>query len=430
MTIAIALALVPAAACQGVPPVPVPLDRPARGFASSPLPFPGLGGFVPPASATLSNGDVLTWDGSTVTRYDAAGNPLATLATFTPPVFQSVLAVAPDESYCIVGESSFGELRRVDLVSGGSAFVAFVFQSYDAVFDGPDSLLVSALPGGFTNEVGRVDVLAGTVTPVAQVPGPSGPLVLSPGGDLYLGTVANGFPAPPGSSTILRFDAADLALGTLLTELDASLVASGLDGVTDLALDPATGELYVADNNYGLASNRLLRVDPASGAVEPLFTGAVVPGGPRTISNLEFLPGPGPQAFLAYQPEGGGRLRFQTTDFFSAFEREDLQPDRPSLAYDGALGRLTLDGGPSLGLALVLGCPAASFGAELPLALPGATAPLFVGLRPPLASAGVALLSGKGAGALSVPPGLAFAFQALVLDAHLDLVATSAPALP
>jgi hypothetical protein len=422
---------------QHVPPTAIPQDEPADGFAVHPLPFPGLGGFVPPLTAELQDGDILVWDGHSLRRFSAAGVLLQTLTTLPLPLFQGCFAVAPDESTCVIGESSAGDLFTVDLTTGTRTFLINLFFNYDAVFEAQDSLLVSAAVGGPNNEVWRVSLPSGSGVLLAEISGPSGPLDLDGSGNLYLGTFAPGFPPLPGGSEVLRFAAAELTGAPVLDASDADLLASGLDGVAELVVHPS-GALFLADNFFGTGKNELLRLPSGGGPAELLMRGPQTPAA-RAISNLELQPPSGPAHYAPWQPPGGGVLRYQTSDFWSVFERKELVPARPTLALDGpgATGvgsfALELSDGPRYGFAAAFACPLSAYDpSEIQLPLPGALHPLFFGLRPPIQSLGVLPLGSRGRGALALenPAGAqgVIAFQALVLDASLDLVGTSAAA--
>ena len=359
---------------------PVLADDPAGGFSLSGLPYPGLS-----LTATLSDGDILTFDGTTVDRYDESGAYEATLATFNPAVWSSFLVVDPTEATALIAESTNGGVYRVDLSGAGATFLANMLNNYDATFEDAGHALVSAATCGWGcgNEVHRLDLVTGATTLVATVPGASGPVALAANGDLYYGTVSDAFPPPPGASSVLRWSAAQLTGAPVVTELDAAVIGTGYEAAGSLVIDPVDGRVYMAENDFASGSNRVRRVT-ASAATAPIL----VEGSPgRWITNFEFVAGDAVALFRAYQPDTGGRLRFNTTDWFSAWERNELAPLRPSLLTSGpgtiGAGNVDLDlvAAAPLGMAFVLYGPSGLFDSnELAVYLAAQDLNLFVGL--------------------------------------------------
>jgi hypothetical protein len=353
-------------------------DTPRDGFALANLPYPGLA-----ATATLPGGDLIAFDGLTVAHHAADGGWLADLATFPGFVFPSFVELAPDASFVVVGESSYGDLFVVDLAQGGLTLVANLPFNYDAVFETPDDLLVSAAVCGFGcgNDVARVSLSTGAVTTLAQLPGSSGPLALDAAGNLYYGTVSSLFPPPVGASDVLRFSAAQLTGTPVLTDADAMLFATGFDGASSLAYDPVLGQLYLAETSFGTGQNRVLIVNGS-----PAQSTVVVDGVPfETIGNLEFDGGDGVAQFTGYQPATGGTLRYSTTDFFSRWERNQVVTARPRLDLSGAgaagAGSFTVDltDAPPAGTGFLFFALTSSVLPETALTVPGSP-PLFTGL--------------------------------------------------
>ena len=204
---------------------------PEPGFALSALPYPG--GMV---TATLGNGDVLSWDGVKVLRSAPSGALLQTLATFAVPVYPSFVAVAPGESYAVIGESSLGDLFRVNLAGGGAALLTNLFFNFDAKFEPGGQLVVSAATQGWStgNNLVRVDPVSGAETPIVHVDGPSGPLAFDPAGNLFYATQSPLFPAPPGSTDVLFWSASLLDGTTVRTEDDALTLGFDFDGGSSL----------------------------------------------------------------------------------------------------------------------------------------------------------------------------------------------------
>ena len=160
-------ALSPAALAQG----------PEAGLSETPL------GYAPPlfgVSATLPGGDLIVFDGLNVERRDASGVLVTTYGTFGSSVFASFVAVDPNGQFAIVGESSNGELRRVDLVAETLTPLATAAFNYDGVVDGAGTLWLSAGNGVFgSNLLSSVDTTTGAITTEVTVPGFSGPVGLA-----------------------------------------------------------------------------------------------------------------------------------------------------------------------------------------------------------------------------------------------------------
>ncbi len=418
-----------AAACAAIVSFLTPLalaDDPLPGFTLQDLPYPGRS-----ATATLSDGRVVAFDGLKIDLYDPAGNLISSLGQLPAFAFPSFVLVDPSEGTIVVGESSNGFIYELGFTPGTPDPVAQLAFNYDAAFEDDDHLIVSAAATAFgTNDLVRVEVSSETTTLLAQVAGASGPVVIDGQGDLIYATVSAQFPAPPGSSAVLRWDAALLTGAVVLSEAHATVIEQGLDGAADLALDPF-GDLYLAENNFGTGVNRIRRV-----AGNPRFGPVLIEGTPfRTMSNLEFEAGTGVAAFAGFQPPTGGTLRYNTTDFVSVFERKELVCLRPgaSLSGPGTGGpgpfSLSVVGGPPGGIGIPLYGPSSQYSPnETALLL---RVPLFLGLN--LATVrrapGVLLLDGTGAGQAPYvnPGGLVglFAIQVVVFDAQGRLAGSS-----
>jgi hypothetical protein len=139
----------------------------------------------------------------------------------------------------------------------------------------------------------------------------------------------------------------------------------------------------VTENNYGSGINRVRRLGTGPADSPILVEGT----SGNWISNLEFARNGGPAMFRAYQPVNGGRLRYTSTDYWSLFERRELTPLRPSTSLSGpgtvGVGSITMTvaDAPPAGLGIVAYGPSALYDPlELPLMLPGASVPSFLGL--------------------------------------------------
>lgn len=406
---------------------------PEAGFQTAVLNYPGQA-----STLTLANGDVITYDGVTVDRYDAAGNLIANLATFSPSVFTGAFAVDPTGTFAIVGESSTGDIFRVDLSVGGLSLLANLNFNFDADFAPDGSVVVSAAVGGFGvgNDLVRLDPVTGATTFLAHVAGPSGPVEFDTFGNLYYATIAAGFPSPPASTDILIFMAADLATadcsvpGKCLDETNAVPFATGYDGASDLALDPQTGGLYLAENNFGTGSSRIWPVTGGPvGGTSPLIEETTF----NWTTNLEAFGGSTAATLQAFQPSSDARLLYNTTDFFSSWERVEVTAKRASLAISGAgltgPGQVDLDvtAGPPGGGVLYFFGPTALVGASETAYAVGLAVPLFTALDLSSLNAfgGVLSLDGTGSSSFSFsnPGGLEglVSIQGLLLDPTFGL---------
>ena len=314
--------------------IPAPLqayDAPMRLDAASPgfriehvVPISSVA-----QSATLAGDDVVMCDGTTVALVDLASGASTTLATLPAFVYPSFVVLEPDLAHAIVGESSNHDLLRVDLASGAVVPIANLQNNFAALVEDPGHLLVSASIHGIfaPNEILRVDLPGGASTKIVEIAGPSGPIARAANGDLYYGEQT--LSAPPGSIRILRWTKAQIDSGALLGAGDASVFASGFDGVASLAFDPVTGHLLVAESRF-----------PGPSAVHELdATGAriaTVLSGTNWFSALEIVPENGSGSLHAFQPRGLA-LRYLSTDFTSAGPAHLtlLRPRRPVATTSG-----------------------------------------------------------------------------------------------
>ncbi len=419
-----------------LPVAPAQIEAPP-GFELRELPYPGA--TFTSATATLSTGEIVVFDGLLVSLFSADGTLIRQSSPLSSFVYPSFVVPDPSESFAVLGESSTGTLLRVSLRS-----VALVPQTilvlplnYDAVFEDDEHLLVSAATCGFScaNRIWRVDLESSTATLLARVAGASGPVALDGPGNLYYGTATSAFPPPPDSSFVLRWDAALLSSSGMLDESDATLVGGGFAGAAGLAIDPARGAIFLSENNYATGENRIRRVRGSADS------SPVVHEGPPffSVGNLAFQAGPGEAAFLPFQPASGGALRFTRTDFSTSVRRFELVPRRPGLTLGGpglsGAGpfELRVSGGPPGGFARVFYCPRSLFHAnESVIHLAGI--PLFIGLDLPTTGSLPALLhldaQGDASRVYTNPGGLEglFAVQVLLLGPDLVVAGTSSSA--
>jgi hypothetical protein len=286
------------------------------------------------AYATLRNGSVFQFDGLVFQLYSRDGSLLADLGSLNSFVFPSFAAIDPSGSFAIVGESSNGDLFRVDLGGGGVSSVANVFFNYDAEFDvvDPDYLWVSAATGGFGtgNDIVRVHIPSGGVSFVADIPvGSSGPLEVDALGDLYYADVPPDFCPAPGQVEVVRWSRAQLLSGVVQTIADATVMAAGLDVATSMERDPVSGIFFLAENDFCAPFARVVEVDFDAGV-----RGAVLIESFNTISNLEIFAGNKGATLQAYQPENV-RLKCSSTDFNnSTSDMVTVVPQRPRTRLD------------------------------------------------------------------------------------------------
>lgn len=343
-------------------------DLPGAGFALAPLPYPGL-----VQTATLANGDVIVWDGAALARHAADGTLLVTYASFLVPVYPSFIALDASESYALFGESTNHSIARLDLGNGAMTGVATLVFNYDAVQRSGTSWIVSAATcGGFAcgNKLYSVDANGGSTVEEADLSGPSGPVEVDAAGNVYY---ANQFTTSSGPASVVRlFLAAQIDGPTVLGDADGFVIGSGYAGSSDLLHDAETNRLYMAENDYLSGANRVRIVTPSEVNAPIVVEGATF----GWITGLELIPGSDAAVFAAFQPVSGGRLLYNTTDFWSSWARNEVRPARPQLALSGpgasGPGLLTigLSGAPAQGLALLAATPtSALMTGELPLPL-------------------------------------------------------------
>lgn len=433
-------------ALAALPSLGFPQDQAADGFLLQQRPYPGA--TTTSATATLSSGEILVFDGSTFTLHLADGTFVRELSSFSPPVFPGFVRVDPSEGFAVLAESSNGVLIRVGLDSGSETSLVTLPNSYDAVFEDGDHLLVSAATCGFGcgNEIWRLNLLTRSAALLARVSGPSGPLALDPAGNLYYGTSTYQFPPPPHPSRVLRWEArllrgprarSQLGVPLALGESDASVVGDGFDGAAGLAIDPLRGDVFLLENNFATGVNRIVRV-LGDADVSPVL----VEGRPFfSMGNLELEPGDGRAALLPYQPPSGGILRYTTTDFAltPTIERFELSTLRPSatLSGPGLLGAgpfdLLLADGPPLGFARVLYCSSSLYH-PVESVFHSSGLPLFLGLDLPTLQGvpGFLVLDASGSVTRTYqnPGGYEgqFAIQLLLFDSDLRIAGTSSAA--
>lgn len=269
---------------------------------------------------TLPSGERVVFDGLSIDLYDGAGGFMMNLASLPAFVFNSFVVADPTNTFAIAGESSNGDIIRVALDGSGWSTIGNLNFNYDAAFEGPNSLLISAATCGFGcgNDIVRMDATTGATTFLANVVGASGPVAVADNGDLFYGTAD--FSAP-NSTQILRWSVAQLNSGLLLSEADAAVIASGLAGAASIDVDPVFGNVFLAESIFG-ATSRILEFDPnGAGLVD------VVVESSSYLGSVELMQDSGIGHFHAYQPQDGVFLHYSNGDI------ETVRAQRPTATH-------------------------------------------------------------------------------------------------
>jgi hypothetical protein len=349
-------------------------DSPRPGFQVARLANPAAGA----VSCTLANGDLATFDGSSIDRWSPTGAFVAHVGDLSTYAYPSFLLPTPDGAALVVGESGYqsytGGLHLAPLDGSGVVPILALSFPYDAEFLPSGELLVSAATQGFGmgNDLVRVALAPASATWLGHVAGPSGPVAIAANGDTFYATVADGFSPPPAETEILRWSYAQVLAGGPLDESTAALVGSGFDGGASLAIEPRKGALYLAENHWQIGVHRIVRVRGNAAA-----SLVVVDSAASWLGGLRFHDHGGAAIFEAYQPEGGVELAYTSTDFFSYDDVVRCTPARPQISFSGpgvgGIGQVdvTCTGGVPNGVAYLTYCPhgaVASF--ETPYRIP------------------------------------------------------------
>ena len=298
---------------------------------------------------TLDDGTRVVFDGQSIDLYTVGNGFLLNLGALPGFVFNSFVEVDPTRTFAVVGESTNGDLFKVQLDGSGMTPLTNLAFNFDGVFESPTSILVSAATCGFGcgNEVYRVDTTTGATSLVASVSGPSGPLALADDGALYYGLVDL---VNPTGSGVLRWTATQLAAGVPLSEADAATVFTGLAAINSLAVDPVFGNLVLSESVFN-GTSRILEVDPSDGTLVD-----VVVESDFSLSNVELLQDAGDGHFHRYQPEDGVYLHYASTDFIVFDDINTIRPQQPttSFAQVGPAATVSIAGGEPNGAALVV----------------------------------------------------------------------------
>jgi hypothetical protein len=280
------------------------------------------------ACATLPDGNRVVFDGIDIRLVQDDGTTIALLGTSARYGFPAFVVPNPSATFALVAESSAGRIRRAELDGSGTAFLTHLDFAYDAAFEDATHVLVSAAPCGFNcgSEIYRIDVLTGAQTLVAAVAGPSGPVAIGAGGDLFYGLQSSAFPPQP--VPILRWTKAQVDGGAVLHEADATTFVAGLNAPASMKFDPVSGHLIVADSPYQ-ATSRILEYSAAG-----LSVGTIVESS-KALAGIELLRTAGNGSFGAFQPRGVD-LKYRWTDFSgNTSEIRTLRPRRPRATMSG-----------------------------------------------------------------------------------------------
>ncbi len=346
-----------------------------------------------------ADGSLYYFDGTTLYRVKG-GNQVKVYGPVSK-VFGSFIAKIPGKAALLFGESSKGTITEIGI--GTLPYfrkVTTLAYNYDCAFGPRGEILVSAPPGGAfgKNAVYLVDPKTGSADLLVQVKGYSGPVAVTPSGDLLLGIVPSAYPPPPGSARIVRFPLSKWrsAIGPgVLTEKDGVVLAPHLDNVSRIALD-RTGRVYFSDSK-----------NKAVWALAPAPV-QVYKEAKETPTYLALARGRGPARLRPYQPAGGDALLCAVSEWGKKNDLVRIESARPALAGNPANPvpprsrvLLSLAGGPPRGRGVVL-FSLRALPRERPLSFPGLDFPLFLGLNPASLLGGAALpLDGSGAGSLA-----------------------------
>ncbi len=346
------------------------------GYASYPSRLQANAGNV----LQVANGHQAWFDGQDLVTQSSLGT--TTLLHFGTPVFGS-FTIATGGPAVLFGENSSNGLWLVPLNGAAPTQpLATLTLNYDAAIYAPGLAVVSAKAGGWSspdNELWLVDLQTGALQLLARFPGASGPVAISPDGDIYYATASQLFPPPPGTSDILRLRRAvvDQARqqNQVLGVAQADVLWTGLDAASDLAFDD-DGDLFFVD----WWNNRVAELNDIT-SVSPWVTTWIDYGtASYGATSLQFVRGNGRDVFEPFQPESA-RLLVHETSFGTISQVRELRSRRPTATVTAPSPipsgpyALQVANGPCLGLGLVA---LAIDGPSMPMTLtiPGFESPL------------------------------------------------------
>jgi len=268
-----------------------PWNQAAQGYQRvAELPFPAYAAWAP-----LADGSRLVFDGRSLVRTNGVWT--ATIASYATFVFPSF--VVTDGVTAWVGESTNGSLKSIDLTTGLVRVMNTLVFNYDAVLLDARTLLISAAPCGFScgSDLYQLDLSTHQLSLRGHVAGPSGPLARDRAGNVWYGQNSPLYPAPPASSRLLRWSAAQVQGSALLSDSNATVIQAQLDGVADLAVDLEGGLVLVSQARLGKESE-IIALNLAG-----QWQGYVARGTPW-FSGLALLDSAGPGSFHAWSGAG------------------------------------------------------------------------------------------------------------------------------
>ncbi len=325
-------------------------DNPSTGYRVTsrdipPVPFAAYG--------TLNDGNRVVFDGESCDLYDPSGSVLQSLgSTGAGFAFSSFVIIDPSETFAIVGESQNHGLFKVDLVTGLLSPLTTIVFNFAAVFESPNTIIVSAATCGFNcgNDIIRVDTDTGVQTLLGHVPGPSGPVAVDSNGAIYYGTQSGGFPPLPNSSQIVMWTEFQIEMGAI-DDSNWSVFASNLDAASSLAIDPANDHVYLAESVFGRAQNYIVEFSELG-----LPLNRVLSSANTQVSSIEILSTGDGGAFRPYDESPSNVLSYHSTDFAGIDEINRIESQRISIELGGlgvtSKGRfqVRIAGAPSYGV--------------------------------------------------------------------------------
>jgi hypothetical protein len=269
----------------------------------------------------LPSGEVATWDGTWVIAVDATGGRRQ---IFLPPAVQygQVLRLEPGGATLLFGEALGFDLYRIDLATGQGAVLGAIPYLYDLTFRPGGEAFASIGDASWTaTTIERLDLGSLTGQIVVDLAGPAGPLCFTSGGDLAYGT---NDPAAPSQAVLVWSGAVvsgALASGVPLTEVEATVLASGFPGLSGMSADGG-GNLWVTSNDFATGSSELVRVSPAGLAT-------VVATTPAWFHLAAVALGPAGGAVEPFTGPGAGRVASPYGDFATANALAVIEPSDP-----------------------------------------------------------------------------------------------------
>jgi hypothetical protein len=283
-----------------------------------------------------SNGPALTLIDANNDGFPVGGEQI--LKQFDNSVFADFVQVSPRGTFALAGIGGSSDMvYRIDLstyevtpyfnlpynydltfiINEGEADAteAYVssnptFNPFDFLSSGPN--VISLVRLGQTPQI----------IPVIEIPGtPSGPIAVNKHGDVYYIKGTYSYPAPAGSSTLLRFSSEDIAQAisssTTLSEAQAD-ASVALDGGFDMvfhSLGTNKGELFVSVFGDGVIIPTAIYRIPEDTFIPQLFVTVDDPTFPA-ITGLSFLNSN--QLFDTEDSTNAELAAALTTDYFSA----------------------------------------------------------------------------------------------------------------